>query len=83
MDFCRYVRSLYPAEVRLHFVLDNFSAHKGPAGPRPGPRQQRRARLHAPDHATQARLIRRYIAWRNRHADDPKLRRLVNMANVA
>ena len=29
MEFCRYVRSLYPAEVRLHIVLDNFSPHKG------------------------------------------------------
>lgn len=25
LEFCRYIRSLYPAEVRLHFVLDNFS----------------------------------------------------------
>ena len=109
MEFCRNVRSLYPAEVRLHFVLDNFSPHKG---------QQVRDWAHDnnvelaytphyaswlnrieaqfkalryftlngtdhPDHATQARLIRRYIAWRNRHAHDPKLRRLVNTANVA
>ena len=47
-----------------------------------------------PDHDTQARLIRRYIAWRNRHRDDPKLRHLTrrelarktapaNTANVA
>jgi transposase len=36
-----------------------------------------------PDHATQARLIRRYIAWRNHNADDSKLRALVNTANVA
>jgi transposase len=109
MRFCRYVRSLYPAEVRLHFVLDNFSPHKG---------QQVRDwaaennvelaytpfyaswlnRIEAqfkalryftvngtdhPDHATQARLIRRYIAWRNRHADDPGLSQVVNTANVA
>ena len=26
-----------------------------------------------PDHATQARLIRRYIAWRNDHIDNPRL----------
>jgi hypothetical protein len=25
-----------------------------------------------PDHATQARLILRYIDWRNRHIHDPK-----------
>jgi transposase len=109
MRFCRYVRSLYPAEVRPHFVLDNFSPHKG---------QQVRDwaaennvelaytpfyaswlnRIEAqfkalryftvngtdhPDHATQARLIRRYIAWRNRHADDPGLSQVVNTANVA
>jgi transposase len=36
-----------------------------------------------PDHATQARLIRRYIGWRNRHAADPRLHRVVNTANVA
>jgi transposase len=27
LAFCRYIRSLYPAEVRLAFVLDNFSPH--------------------------------------------------------
>ena len=36
-----------------------------------------------PDHATQARLIRRYMAWRNHHADDAKLRAIVNTADVA
>jgi hypothetical protein len=36
-----------------------------------------------PDHATQARLIRRYIAWRNYNVDDAKLRAVVNTANVA
>src|SRR4249919_593496 len=36
-----------------------------------------------PDHATQARLIRRYIAWCNYNADDAKLREVVNTANVA
>jgi transposase len=35
------------------------------------------------DHATQARMIRRYIAWRNRHAHDRRLRELVKRANVA
>lgn len=109
MEFCRYIRSLYPQEVRLHFVLDNFSPHKG---------DQVRDWAHDnnvelaytpfyaswlnrieaqfkalryftlngtdhPDHATQARLIRRYIAWRNRNTHNPKLCRLVNTANVA
>ena len=102
LTFCRYVRGLYPPEIRLHFVLDNFSPHKG---------DQVRAwaaannvelaytpfyaswlnRIEAqfralryftlagtdhPDHATQARLIRRYIAWRNRNTDNPRLRAL-------
>ena len=36
-----------------------------------------------PDHATQGRMIRRYIAWRNRNAHDRHLRRVVDRANVA
>ena len=42
--------------------------------------------LDGTDHAThheQARMIRRYIAWRNRNAHDRALRQLVNRANVA
>lgn len=35
------------------------------------------------DHPTQARLIRRYIAWRNRHTRNPRLVHLVTTANVA
>jgi len=34
-------------------------------------------------HHAQARMIRRYIAWRNRHAHDLKLREIVDKANVA
>jgi transposase len=34
-------------------------------------------------HAEQARMIRRYIAWRNRNAHDRQLRELVKRANVA
>lgn len=26
---CRYIRSLHPPQVRLHFVLDDFSPHLG------------------------------------------------------
>ena len=36
-----------------------------------------------PDHATQARLIRRYIHWRNTHVHDPRLRSIVRRANTA
>ena len=34
-------------------------------------------------HREQASMIRRYIAWRNRHTADPRLRRIVKRANVA
>lgn len=27
LAFCRYLRSLYPPEVRIAIVMDNFSAH--------------------------------------------------------
>jgi hypothetical protein len=42
--------------------------------------------LDGPDHPThrhQARMIRRYIAWRNRNAHDRTLREVVKRANVA
>jgi len=31
LAFCRYLRSLYPASVRIAIVLDNFSPHTGTA----------------------------------------------------
>lgn len=34
-------------------------------------------------HAEQASMIRRYIAWRNRHRYDTRPREIVNRANVA
>jgi transposase len=107
LAFCRYIRSLYPAEVRLHLVLDNFSAHQGEVREWAADNNVELAftrhyaswlnRIEAqfkalryfclagtdhPDHATQARLSRRYIAWRNAHTDDPKLRHLVRRANT-
>ncbi len=42
--------------------------------------------LNGTDHAThreQNSMIRRYIAWRNRHTADPRLRRIVARANAA
>jgi transposase len=33
-----------------------------------------------PNHAEQASMIRRYIAWRNRHITDPRLRKVVQRA---
>ncbi|WP_225993750.1 hypothetical protein [Actinomadura rudentiformis] len=34
-------------------------------------------------HREQGSMIRRYLAWRNRHTTDPDLRRVANRANVA
>jgi transposase len=42
--------------------------------------------LNGTDHAThqeQGSMIRRYIAWRNRHTADPRLRHILERANVA
>jgi transposase len=113
LAFCRYVRSLYPPEVRIAIVLDNFSPHLSTKkDQRVGDwaaannvelayvpfyaswlnrieAQFTALRYFALDgtdhdsHHTQARMIRRYIAWRNPHADDKNLRELVNRANVA
>jgi hypothetical protein len=34
-------------------------------------------------HREQGSMIRRYIAWRNRHTADPRLRRIVQRVNAA
>jgi len=34
-------------------------------------------------HRQQGSMIRRYIAWRNRNTSNPRLRRIVERANVA
>jgi transposase len=113
LEFCRHLRSLYPAEVRIALVLDNFSPHLSTrADNRVGDwaaannvelayvpfyaswlnrieAQFTALRYFAldgtdhPSHAAQASMIRRYIAWRNRHALDEKLREVVDRANVA
>ena len=36
-----------------------------------------------PSHREQASIIRRYIIWRNNHAYDERLRRIINRANSA
>jgi transposase len=113
LEFCRYLRSLYPSSVRIAIVCDNFSPHLST-------RKDRRGRglaaasnveiaytptnsswlnrieaqftalryftLDGTDHANhkeQASMIRRYIIWRNTHAYDERLRRIVERANVA
>jgi transposase len=46
LEFCRYLRSLYPPEIRIAIVCDNFSPHLTTRkGKRVG--QQRRDRLYA------------------------------------
>jgi transposase len=113
LEFCRYLRSLYPPEVRIAIVLDNFSPHLSTKkDTRVGDWAEANNvelayvpfyaswlnRIEAqftalryfaldgtdhPTHRAQATMIRRYIAWRNRHADDQALRELVKRANVA
>ena len=113
LEFCRYLRSLYPPSVRIAIICDNFSPHLST-------RKDQRVgtwakasnveiaytptnsswlnRIEAqftalryftldgtdhPSHKEQASMIRRYIIWRNNHAYDERLRRIVDRANVA
>jgi transposase len=113
LEFCRYLRTLYPADVRIAIVCDNFSPHLTTK------RCRRVAdwaeannveiaytptnsswlnRIEAqftalryfaldgtdhPSHKAQGSMIRRYIIWRNNHAADKRLRKVVARANVA
>ena len=113
LEFCRYLRTLYPPATRIAFVCDNFSPHLTTA--RDGrvgawatannveiaytPTNSswlnrveaqftalRYFALDGTDHAShkeQASMIRRYIIWRNNHAYDERLRRVVDRATVA
>ena len=113
LEFCRYLRTLYPPQIRIAIICDNFSPHLTT-------RKDKRAgqwaaannaeiactptnsswlnrieaqftalRYFALDgtghltHQEQASMIRRYIIWRNNHAYDERLRRVVTRANVA
>ena len=112
LAFCRYLRTLHPAEVRIAIVLDNFSPHLSTkTDQRVGEwaaannvelayvpfygswlnrieaqfTALRYFALDGTDHQThreQASMIRRYIAWRNRHVTDPKLRKVVRRAGT-
>jgi transposase len=112
LTFCRYLRSLYPADVRIAIVLDNFSPHLSTkTDARVGEwaaannvelayvpfygswlnrieAQFTALRYFAldgtdhPSHREQASMIRRYIAWRNRHTTDPKLRKVIRRAET-
>jgi len=113
LGFCRYLRSLYPPEVRIGIVLDNYSPHLSTK------KDQRVGEWAAAnnvelayvptnaswlnriecqfqalryfaldgtdhkDHDEQNSMIRRYIAWRNRHTHDEALRAISKRANVA
>jgi transposase len=113
LEFCRYLRSLYPPEVRIAIVMDNFSPHlstkkDGRVGAWATANNVelayvptnasflnriechftalRHFALNGTDHRThdeQNSMIRRYIAWRNRHADDKELRAISLRAKVA
>jgi transposase len=112
LAFCRYLRSLYPPEVRIAIVCDNFSPHlstrtDGRVGDwaadnnaeiaytpfygswlnriEPQFTALRYFALDGTDHQThaeQASMIRRYIAWRNRHTTDPRLRKVIKRAST-
>ncbi|MEU0163502.1 IS630 family transposase [Streptomyces sp. NPDC006261] len=113
LEFCRYLRTLYPPTVRLAIVCDNYSPHLTTKRCRRvadwaeannveiayTPTNSswlnrieaqftalRYFTLDGTDHAShkeQGSTIRRYIVWRNRHADDRRLRAVVDRANVA
>jgi transposase len=110
LAFCRYLRSMYPPDVRIAIVLDNFSPHLSTkTDSRVGDWAQANnvelayvpfygswlnriepqftaLRYFAldgtdhPSHAEQASTIRRYIAWRNAHVTDPRLRKVIKRA---
>ena len=113
LEFCRYLRTLYPVTTRIAIVCDNFSPHlttrrDGRVGAWASANNVEIAytptnsswlnrieaqftalryfALDGTDHAShkeQASMIRRYIIWRNNHAYDERLRRVVDRANVA
>ena len=112
LEFCRYLRSLYPPSVRIAIICDNFSPHQSTRVDsrvrdwaaannveiaytlfygswlnriEPQFTALRYFTLNGTDHDShreQASMIRRYIAWRNRHANDPHLRKIVERAEI-
>jgi transposase len=113
LEFCRYLRTLYPSSARIAIICGNFSPHLTTRrDARVGARakannveiaytptnsswlnrveaQFTALRYFALDgtghasHKEQASMLRRYIIWRNNHAYDERLRRIVDRANVA
>jgi transposase len=113
LEFCRYLRTLYPSGVRIAIVMDNFSPHLSTKkDQRVGNwakannvelayvptnaswlnrieaqfQALRYFTLDGTDHRSheeQNSMIRRYIIWRNRNAQDKQLHELVKRPNVA
>jgi len=113
LEFCRYLRTLYPPHARIAIICGNFSPHLSTAADgRVGDWAKennteiadtpsncswlnrieaqftalRYFALDGTDHSShreQASMIRRYIIWRNNHAYDERLRRVIDRANVA
>ena len=113
LELCRYLRSLYPPEVRIAIVMDNYSPHLSTkTDTRVGEWAEannlelayvptnasflnriechftalRSFALNGTDHRSheeQNSMIRRYIAWRNRHTDNADLRAISIRAKVA
>ena len=113
LEFCKYLRRLYPPQVRIAIICDNYSPHLTtrkdkrvgnwaaannteiaclPTNSSWMNRIEaqftalREFTLNGTDHAShreQNSMIRRYIAWRNRHTADPRLRRIIERANAA
>ena len=113
LEFCRYLRTLYLASLRIAVVCDNFSPHLTTkrcrrVADRAGASNAEIAytptnsswldrieaqftvlRYFALDgtdhrsHKAQGGMIRRYIIWRNKHAEEGRLRKIVARANVA
>jgi hypothetical protein len=89
LEFCRYLRSPYPSSARIAIICDNFSPHLTTRRDGRIGAQFTALRYFAldgtdhPGHTEQASMIRRYIIWRNNHAYDERLCRIVDKANVA
>ena len=73
LEFCRYLRSLHPADVRIASVCDNYSPHL----------TTKRCQRVGAWAAAQGSMVRRYIIWRNKNAADKCLTALVRRANAA
>jgi hypothetical protein len=88
------IRLCHREWVSILKVGDNFSKPPKPVIKADIPKRRligcqftalREFTLNGTDHAShreQGGTIRRYIAWRNRHTRDPRLRRIVKRANV-